>query len=175
MPSDKPDAALMMELAKRQLQAEMPKETAAATVEPMTAWDRMLFLGRPASVYAFTSPFNHVKYDPDLMKQNSQTANTDILAHELTHVRQNQRTPVLSQLWDLIAGPLTEPDVPYGQRPEELEAFQTERDRALAQHRVPDLPFPSFSGQRTLDSDIELQTKAQRNKPKPTYTVKEAK
>lgn len=100
----------------------------------------------PKNALAATNPFTgSITYSPPMMQGQGPTEMANTMAHELTHARQAQRTP-----WYQTALDLFKPDVrvpegiaptsvlnnPYYWRPNELEAFQTERNRQLTQ------PYP---------------------------------
>jgi hypothetical protein len=152
-PATSSEQPLMEELLKR-VRGEMP-DVADASIEPM-GW-----LGRKLSggAIAVTTPFGGVKYDPDALKGASPDEIADTLAHELTHVRQVRQLSPLQRVLEVgrgfqfgIGGGL-----PYGQRPEELEAYQAEADRATAQGRTP-APAPSFTkpGEFRMLGDVRL-------------------
>jgi hypothetical protein len=135
---------------------QMP-DVADASIEPMGMVGSFL---APGGAMAVTSPFGGVTYRPEAMKSLSDPDAADAIAHELTHVRQvrnhsfGQKTlgGVFEGLKNTFGFGL-----PYGQRPDELEAFQTESNRQLAEHRSPN-PRPGFNTDewQTL-GDIHLQ------------------
>lgn len=94
----------------------------------------------PRGSMATTNPFTgNITYNPEMMQGQSPFDIEQTVAHELTHTRQAQNTP-----WWKTAASLFMPDEkvpagiskdsplndPYQWRPHEMEAFQTERDRA---------------------------------------------
>lgn len=145
-----------MQRALKKVQGENPG-TKQVTVSPSTASPitRMMM---PRGAMAVTNPFTgNITYNPEAMEGQSPTDMEQTLAHELTHVRQTQNQP-----WWKTAASLFAPDekVPagispnsplnssYQWRPREMEAFQTERDRASAQ-KIPDYADP-VTGSRDL-------------------------
>ena len=131
--------------ARSRLQQEMP-DVGNIPVEPMGWLDRLIAgtkdrLSPGSRVQALAHPMSgKVSYSPRAMENQSQAEVEDTLAHELTHVRQGKEAygakSLLGRL-GVAAKSLMEPTLPYGQRPDELEAFQTESDRQLAQGRAP--------------------------------------
>lgn len=88
----------------------------------------------------------------------------DVLVHEQEHVRQNKAIGPTKHFLNLMFGP----SLPYGQRPDELAAFQAEKNRRYAMGRPPFL-MPSFTnpGQYIIPpSDINLPNP---NKFQPKY------
>lgn len=139
---------LKMELAKRQMQKEMPAELAGTTIAP---WGRLGQLLRPGAEAMAGRLTQTVGYNPAAIQGKGQEEVNDLLAHELTHVRQRNRSgPINYFLETLVDGRL-----PYYQRPVELEAFQTEKDRALQQRRTPPTT-PSFLDGSIGAGDIPL-------------------
>lgn len=138
MPNDKTE--LMMELAKRQMQKEMPAELAAAKVVPFNWLDKIL---ADQQTIMHTSLGNKIAYNPAQLQNMSQDEVNDAFAHELTHVKQQAQQPLWRRLLDRVMDPVGELLTPYEQQPWEMEAFQAERDRAAREHRTPPLT-PSF-------------------------------
>lgn len=130
---------LMIELAKRRLSKDMPKEVASANIGPDTSgWSK----NGKNSTLAFTTPFNDIRYKPDRVKDLDQPTIEDLLAHELVHVRQNLEVPLWKKFIDAM---VTSADqLPYGQDPSELEAFQVMRDRQMRDHRSPQFANVQF-------------------------------
>jgi len=132
---------------------QMP-DVADAPIEPMGAFGKLMSKGAIAT----TSPFGGISYNPDALQGASAADVGDTIAHELTHVRQVRGQSVgqkLGNVWEGLKYGLGL-GLPYGQRPDELEAFQTEADRQLADHRSPN-PTPGFNTEdwKTL-GDISL-------------------
>lgn len=117
-PREKPpqDAAMWFEALK----SEMPKEAAGASLAPMNLLERFLL---PDDAVAVTWPWGRIAYDQAGIEASGERMD-DILAHELTHVGQNQREGLLRS----FLGPLFE-SRDYLDRPHELEAFRTEGRR----------------------------------------------
>lgn len=154
------DPSLMLELAKRKMQQEMPDELGAANVRPMGTLDHFLIGARPG-VAAVTYPNNTVGFNLDLISKLGLNQGTvdDIMSHELTHVRQHQQDshPYIHTLMQTINGMIGK-GTPYGQNPWEMEANQTAKDRMLRDHRSPsDSPgFPPFSDGPYRPYDVQL-------------------
>lgn len=78
----------------------------------------------------------------------------DTVLHEQAHVDQQKRRGggALSELLGMFGSP-----APYGQRPDEMEAFQVEKERRNRMGRSPS-PVPSFSrpGEMYVPQDINL-------------------
>jgi hypothetical protein len=111
-----------MHLAALHMGGTMPSEMSSTTVAPMGLLDRLL---APAGAQAVTNPITkNVRYNPDLMPR-TQAETDDLLAHELTHVKQLNQQPLLSRLWSR-AKPPTES---YYDRPTEIEAYDVEKQR----------------------------------------------
>lgn len=143
--------------AKQAMQQEMPAQMADTTVEPMGILGRSLGALKALAggqTQAITSPFTGtISYDPAALAGQSQNDVSDMLAHELTHVGQIRNEPWYAPYLGLVG---IGPHYDYGQDPNELEAFQTEANRAVAQGRAPN-PMPTFSspGFRSM-GDISL-------------------
>jgi hypothetical protein len=145
--------------AKMRVQQEMP-DVADAPVEPM-GWLGKLISGvkgkmAGATVAAVTSPFGSISYDPAVMQQSSPSEQEDMLAHELTHIRQQRRQSPLERIASTVKEVFTPPE-PYGRQPDELEAYQAENDRSVQQGRAPGMT-PRFEGTGMREmGDIPLQ------------------
>lgn len=134
MPVD--NTQLMVEMAKRQLSKEMPHEMQSARIEPENgAWSNDKTL-------AYTTPTNDIKYKAGEFKSLDLPTITDLLAHELTHVKQQNEVPIWRRLFDAVVARTDQ--LPYGQDPDELEAFQVMRDRQLKDHRKPQFANVQF-------------------------------
>jgi hypothetical protein len=140
---------LMLELAKRKMQQEMPEEMAHARIDDVPD-------ARGESSLAYTTTDNKIHMNPKNLNTYRADQNfvDDTLAHELVHVRQNMKTPAGS-IRDLIQV-MTMPRFKYGQDSQELEAFQAMKDRAFKQGRVTRVPTPPFLGGYMRANDIEL-------------------
>ena len=152
-----PTVADQIAAAKQRMQTEMPAQMAGTSVEPMGVVGKSLGALKALAggqTQAITSPFTgNVSYDPTALAGQSQNDIDDMLAHELTHVGQIRQEPWYAPYLGLVG---IGPRYDYGQDPNELEAFQTESNRAVAQGRTPN-PMPAFSapGFRSM-SDISL-------------------
>lgn len=116
-------------LAKQQMQKEYPTEYAdAPSVAPMGWLGRTLNRGSQAVTNPFTGS---VYYNAPALEGQSQEGINNILAHELTHSRQIHDMPWTQKLGLPFQGLLRgfSGNNDYYNRPEELEAFQTERAR----------------------------------------------
>lgn len=107
---------------------------------------------------AFTGPMGGVHVNRDMMTGKSPDEVADTLLHEFTHARQAKDRGVIGQLLQQFQ--MMREGLPYGQRPDEMEAFQAEADRRTRQGRAPALGTPNFSddGQATR-GDIQLSRK----------------
>lgn len=140
MPNDLIDKSMQETLAK--VQAEMPdvQRTNLSAMGPVSK------LFAPRGAFATTNPFTkNIKYDAENMNSLNKDEKENTMAHELTHVRQAQNTPFMKRLIDAIMPS----KLPYAQRGNEMEAFQTERDRSLKNHLS--MPDP-----QTGATDIQL-------------------
>lgn len=120
-------------------------------IEPAGFFGRML---RP-DAQAITNPFTgSVSYNPDNMGNMGQDELENTFTHELAHTRQVQQQPYLSRFTGMLRSmmPVSEQ---YHERPNEMEAFQAERNRSLSHHL--DLPDPV-----TLNRDIQLPSVSKR-------------
>lgn len=142
--------ALMIELAKRQMAQEMPEELKRATIRPMSD-------GGSNRSLAETNLENRIEYNPVRLQQFDQNDISDILAHELVHVRQNKEDPPsIGGLLRFLADPILGRSIPYAQDPYELEGWKVMKDRALKQHRSMGVLQPSFDGGPQRIGDINL-------------------
>lgn len=117
---------------------------------------------------AFINPFTgNITYDPAQAAGMSPTEQDQMLTHELTHSRQAQQTPWYQTLWDSITGSNSVPkgatgsvgNTPYYWKPDEMEAFQAERDRATR------LGLPNYRDPVTGMGDITLAAPRANSKP----------
>lgn len=126
-----------MQRAYQKVSGEMP-DVKKVSVSPRES-SIMTRMFMPRGANAVTNPFTgNVSYSSEMMKGMNPEELEQVIAHELTHVRQTQNTP-----WWKTAAEIVSPDekVPAGQtfpkndpyywRPREMEAFQAERDRAV--------------------------------------------
>lgn len=125
----------------RILEAEEPGFT-ASLVAPKSTLPLLGTLQVPAGAQAATTPFGNIRYDPAALKGLSAQDVADTLLHEYTHVKQNRPRGVIGQ----ILSQYQNSGLPYGQRPDELEAWQAERQRRARMGRTKYDGAPSFSG-----------------------------
>jgi hypothetical protein len=146
----------------QQVKGEMPG-AAGVDVQPMGPIGKALAPG----AYATTSPFGSVSYNPDALAGQSPAQIGDTLAHEFTHASQISHLSPLERIKAVLEGARFGfgGGLPYGQRPEELEAFQAENNRAVGQGRTPD-PMPSFSqpGAWQTLGDVQLPAPRKRTR-----------
>lgn len=140
--SSTPDPALdsSMQQAFSQAQKEMP-DVASVKLSSSSPSDFGSIM--PANADAYTNPFTgNVSYNPEIMRQRTPDDAVGTMAHELTHSRQAQQTPWYQAAYNLLKPDVQVPagipkgdvlDKPYLWRPNELEAFQTERNRQMNQ------------------------------------------
>lgn len=82
----------------------------------------------PRGATAVTNPFTgNITYNPEVMAGYTPDELEQVIAHELTHVRQTQNTPWWKTAGEIFSMPFEEE---YYKRPREMEAYQAERDRA---------------------------------------------
>jgi len=113
------------------IHGEMPDVN--PTVTPSTGSILTRFL-MPRGSLAVTNPFTgNITYNPEAMQGMNQNEIENTLTHEMTHSRQAQTTPFYQVLFNALKQGLGM-GYSYNQRPEEMEAFQAERNRTLAQH-----------------------------------------
>lgn len=124
------DPAGSMQLAHEILKSQMPAEAEKARVRPMNWLERALHKDTTAVTY----PWYTVAYRPEDIKLMPQRENTDVLAHELTHVGQFAKRG-----WKRFIPPFTELSQDYLQRPSEVEAFAT-MDKRRSKRRDIALP-----------------------------------
>jgi hypothetical protein len=150
----------LMENSIKKIRGENP-DLANTSIEPVGWLGRMLM----GSAEAITNPWTgNVSYDPNKMQQLSPNENENILTHELTHARQVGNTPYLQRLMG-VGRSMLGMDDSYYDRPRELEAFQSERNRTLSQ-KLPDMKDPV-----TGRGDIQLTRPKRRNPIAPSPNV----
>ena len=147
MPQELIDEAMKRVLAK--IQAEMPNvRPTALSSNPKL----------PTNVAARTDPLGgSMEYNPFMLQTMSPAERENTVAHEMTHVKQQQETPFLRQLYNQIM-----PQGDYNTRSNEMEAFQAERDRSLRNHFS--LPDPQSGA-----TDIQLPSMRKKNGTTGTY------
>jgi hypothetical protein len=145
-----------MQRAYAKVSAEMPDVKKVSVTPSSSSFYTSLLV--PKGALAVTNPFTgNISYNPDSFEGQSQDEIENTIAHELTHVRQSQNTPWYGHLADVanqlvqntkgMLGMTREDQVPEGipassplhdpyyWRPREMEAFQTEKDRAARMHQ----------------------------------------
>lgn len=144
-----PEFDARMNLAKDKMRQEMPNEMAQSSINPTGPFGRVMhglvqkaIGGVPV---ATTGPFGGISYNPEVMKGMSQNEIEATLAHELTHVGQYKKTPVMQRLLQSIM-PQQEEGLPeetkksyrmqgydpaYRGKSTEMEAYQTETNRKV--------------------------------------------
>lgn len=126
------------ENAVPRMSPSMPKEVASMAnrrIRPMNWLDVLMVPGASA----ITHPNGTIAYNKAVSQAAMQTPE-EILAHELTHVRQiNNRGGVFGQ----IVAMLRDSGTPYGDRADEREAFAAE-ERAASRRggRTKDIDLP---------------------------------
>src|ERR1700676_3034512 len=120
--------------ARLALQAEDPSVASAdiapmGTTDKIAAWlkQNMPVVGTGQPIGA-TTVGQKIRYNPSALEGQSQDQINDMIYHEMVHAGQNK----------LPAQPSPMGGFAYGQDPAELEAYQKEHDRAIAQGRTPD-------------------------------------
>lgn len=100
-----------MLMAQNKMRTEMPNEMNSSTIQPTGMFGgikdslvKRIIGGVPV---ATTSPFGGITYNKELLSAMPQNELEDTLAHELTHVRQFNQTPIMKKLASFI---LPEPD-----------------------------------------------------------------
>lgn len=155
-----------VQAARAKVLGEMPDVRQDVSVSPTNQFmDRIL--GIPRGTVATTNPFTgNVSYDPTLLGGMGQDELENTLTHEFTHTRQQQAEP-----WYKVAQKMFLPHpnyVPEGAKgpydnnyywnPEEMQAYQAERDRAsrLKQnvsdpvYGSMDIPLPSMKTRKKM-------------------------
>src|SRR5438874_3240445 len=121
----------LMNLAAEHMKTQMPEEmNSVNSLGPANWFERQIM---PDNALAITLPFGRVAYNPTMLDstQSTQSEADDTLAHELTHIRQANRTGILEKLQNLFSPPRA-----YEDRPDEEEAFQIERVRQVKRRDI---------------------------------------
>lgn len=96
-----PEFDARMNLAKDRMRKEMPNEMSYASIEPTGPFgrikDKLVQKAIGGVPVATAGPFGGITYNKEILKGMSQNEIEDTLAHELTHVGQYQKTPILPQ------------------------------------------------------------------------------
>lgn len=130
----------------QKVREEQP-DVSGVSIEPSGFFGK-LFGGRAT---ATASPWSgDISYNPDNMSGMSPDQIENILTHELTHSRQIQNTPYLSRFTNVLKSMIPGMDESYYNRPREMEAYQSERDRSSR------LGLPNMADPVTGRKDIEL-------------------
>ena len=123
---------------------------------PVETYGPVSRLWAPRGSQGYTSPAGTIYVDPDNPVNSTPEGLSDTHIHEQTHVDQMKRRGggTLGQIWRMA----TDGDsLPYGQRPDELEAFQAESNYASPQGRATFKPsFTNPGGPDMLAADINL-------------------
>lgn len=99
----------------------------------------------PEHIYAETDPSGNVSINPALLGGQSDAELQETMLHELTHAQQAQATPWYQKAYERLA-PTARPQVPasmkgtqlddpYYWKPDEMAAFQAEKDRMVQSRR----------------------------------------
>ena len=128
-----------------------------------------------SNAQAYASPGRTIYLNPDQSAGLSPQDIADTLVHEQTHINQmNDRNySTLREFYSpLFRGTV---NTAYAQRPDEMEAFQAEKDRRIRMGRSP-AAVPSFTtGNFYVPSDIHLPNEKLKKVYKPTMTPKTMK
>jgi len=130
----------------------MVPQAGPVRVRPMNWMDKLVYGNNVAGSTDMVS--KDVVYNPTYINEQTNPAATrSVLAHELTHRAQNNRTPYLQRIKEAVIEKLS---VPYHQRGRELEAYQASEE-ADPNHTV--FGRPDFvTGKRAAHRDIPLPT-----------------
>ena len=129
-----------MERALTHLSTEMPAEVASMKdkkIRPMNGIERGLKNVLRPGMAASTTPFGNITYDREAIEAAALRPE-DVLAHELTHVKQMKRDG--GPFWSL-AKTITNATKPHGQRDFEKEALDVEMSRMARRKRTGDIPL----------------------------------
>jgi hypothetical protein len=139
-----PEMTQGAEIARR----EMP---GMAPVEPYGLASRML---GPRGALGYTSPGGSIYMNPSTSQGQNPQEIADTLTHEQEHVNQQKASPygpTMKFLMDALSS-----NESYHRQPEEMAAFQAEKQRRFNMGR-PQSPIPSFStGEFYTPQDINL-------------------
>lgn len=156
------DPRVQAALAK--VRQEMPGITGPLDVSPSPGiLPSSLLPGSDMTPVMTTDSSNRINYSPSMISNMNSTDLENTLAHELTHVGQNQQNeqlPWYQKVLNMFQPSPTEPQVPapirgtgtnldnsFYWRPNEMEAYQTMKDRALKQRQ----PFQSDPMTQRMD------------------------
>jgi len=122
---------------------EMPD---MAPVKSYGFFSRML----SPNAMGYASPGNSIYLNPRMNEGQTPQEIADTLTHEQEHIKQQKYSPTMELLKRMFI-----PQGPYEQRPEELAAFQAEKDRRWRMNRM-QTASPSISGSWYVPQDINL-------------------
>jgi len=118
----------------------LAKEAPDIATTPIQPYGALSRLTAPQAEGYVVPGFGKTIYiNPELMKGKSDQEVADTLLHELTHVRQNKSRSVIDNILQTFGQ-----QGPYGQRPDEMEAFQAEADRRTKMGRPAIFGTPHF-------------------------------
>jgi hypothetical protein len=163
-----PDNSAIKQLLDEQAQAALKKvlgenpDIKPVTISP-SGGGILQRLFAPKSSLATTNPFTgNITYDPSQMVGLTQGEVENTVAHELNHSKHFQNMPWYSKIGSVINQTLFDDKPPaqglsknspinsnYFWRPEEMEAFQAERDRT-AKNRLTDVYTDPMLGTRDI-------------------------
>jgi len=128
---------------------EMPD---MAPVKSYGFFSRML----QPDAFGYASPGNSIYLNPRMSEGQTPQEVADTLVHEQEHIKQ-QKTSGVSPTMDLLKRMLIPQRTPYAHRPEEMSAFQVEKERRSRMGRS-QTAIPSFTnpGQFYVPQDINL-------------------
>ena len=139
-----PEMQQGVEIAKR----EMP---GMAPVEPYGLASRLL---GPRGALGYTSPGGSIYMNPATSAGQNPQEIADTLTHEQEHVNQQKASPYspsVKFLMDMLSS-----REPYHRQPEEMAAYQAEKERRVSMGRSQS-PIPSFTtGEFHIPQDINL-------------------
>lgn len=122
---------------------------------PVQSYGLLSRLMQPQAM-GYTSPGQTIYLNPRTMQGQSPQEVADTLLHEQTHVEQMKRRghgPVREFMHEAFGGSRE----PYHRRPDEIEAFQAERQRRARMNRM-QTATPSFTtGEMYVPQDIHLR------------------
>lgn len=142
--------------AMRILKAEEP-DFDPSIVGPKTGFPVVGSFQVPPGAQAAATPFGNIRYDPAQLDGQDPQDVADTLLHEYTHVKQAQPRGVIGQILQMVS----ERALPYGQRPDEIEAWQAEKLRRARMGRTKYDGSPEFTreGEQNTRGDIALYPK----------------
>ncbi len=126
-----------------------------APVKPYGPVSRFLM---PSSL-GYVSPGSSIYLNSKTNQGQTPQDIADTLIHEQEHVNQ-QKTSGYGPTIELLRR-FVKPDLPYYQRPDEMAAFQAEKERRFRMNR-PQAALPSFSGSWYVPQDIDLPSPQKR-------------